>query len=215
MKLRTGRPLSEMVDALERQTLLLQEFCQRAFAEGDLTYLAEIANKLRLLAVRSKNNEPLLLRVMEEHNLDLKIPVGPGPIESAPRISIEQFLAQPAGAVRIPFPDGEFVSYTNGQLIRAWAEQLGGAHEDWRMEDAFRTLLALPAFVGSRAARPAGVAAVSGVPITLSHTENGVKLRPVIGAVIYVRVSAKEQTENLSLPTQLRACEEYCRREGS
>src|SRR6266571_5781960 len=36
----------------------------------------------------------------------------------------------------------------------------------------------------------------------------------MIGAVIYVRVSTKEQTENLSLPTQLRACEEYCRREG-
>jgi DNA invertase Pin-like site-specific DNA recombinase len=34
------------------------------------------------------------------------------------------------------------------------------------------------------------------------------------GAVIYVRVSTKEQTENLSLPTQLRACEEYCRRQG-
>jgi len=32
--------------------------------------------------------------------------------------------------------------------------------------------------------------------------------------VIYVRVSTKEQTENLSLPTQLRACEEYCRRQG-
>jgi hypothetical protein len=30
----------------------------------------------------------------------------------------------------------------------------------------------------------------------------------------YVRVSTKEQTENLSLPTQLRACEEYCRRQG-
>jgi DNA invertase Pin-like site-specific DNA recombinase len=29
-----------------------------------------------------------------------------------------------------------------------------------------------------------------------------------------VRVSTKEQTENLSLPTQLRACEEYCRRQG-
>ncbi len=36
----------------------------------------------------------------------------------------------------------------------------------------------------------------------------------MIGAVIYVRVSTKEQTENLSLPTQLRACEEYCRRQG-
>jgi site-specific DNA recombinase len=55
---------------------------------------------------------------------------------------------------------------------------------------------------------------VSRVPITLPHSENGAKLRPMIGAVIYVRVSTKEQTENLSLPTQLRACEEYCRREG-
>ena len=36
----------------------------------------------------------------------------------------------------------------------------------------------------------------------------------MIGAAIYVRVSTKEQTENLSLPTQIRACEEYCRREG-
>jgi site-specific DNA recombinase len=36
----------------------------------------------------------------------------------------------------------------------------------------------------------------------------------MVGAVIYVRVSTKEQTENLSLPTQLRACEEYCRRKG-
>ena len=36
----------------------------------------------------------------------------------------------------------------------------------------------------------------------------------MVGAVIYVRVSTKEQTENLSLPTQLCACEEYCRHQG-
>ena len=36
----------------------------------------------------------------------------------------------------------------------------------------------------------------------------------MVGAVIYVRVSTKEQTENLSLPTQLRACGEYCCRQG-
>src|SRR5215204_3937405 len=52
------------------------------------------------------------------------------------------------------------------------------------------------------------------VPITLPRPPNGSKLRPMIGAVVYVRVSTKEQTENLSLPTQLRACEDYCRREG-
>lgn len=52
------------------------------------------------------------------------------------------------------------------------------------------------------------------VPITLSHTENGVKLRPMIGAVVYVRVSDPRQAENLSLATQLKACEEYCERQG-
>lgn len=43
---------------------------------------------------------------------------------------------------------------------------------------------------------------------------NGSTLTPVIGAVLYVRVSTKEQTDNLSLPTQLRACEDYCDRHG-
>src|SRR6266849_1270896 len=52
------------------------------------------------------------------------------------------------------------------------------------------------------------------VRATLLASENGSKLWPMVGAVIYVRVSTKEQSENLSLPTQLRACEEYCRREG-
>ena len=52
------------------------------------------------------------------------------------------------------------------------------------------------------------------VHTTLPPSENGSKLPRMVGAVIYVRVSTKEQTENLSLPTQIRACEEYCRREG-
>src|SRR5260221_7993213 len=40
------------------------------------------------------------------------------------------------------------------------------------------------------------------------------KLPEMVGAVIYVRVSTKEQTENLSLPTQLKACEDYCERQA-
>ena len=50
--------------------------------------------------------------------------------------------------------------------------------------------------------------------IDLPVSAHGAKLRSMVGAVIYIRVSTKEQTENLSLPTQLRACEEYCHREG-
>jgi DNA invertase Pin-like site-specific DNA recombinase len=49
---------------------------------------------------------------------------------------------------------------------------------------------------------------------TVPASDVGAKLPEMVGAVIYVRVSTKEQTENLSLPTQLRACEEYCRRHG-
>ena len=33
-------------------------------------------------------------------------------------------------------------------------------------------------------------------------------------AIIYCRVSTKEQTENLSIPTQRKACREYCARQG-
>ena len=43
--------------------------------------------------------------------------------------------------------------------------------------------------------------------LRLPHGES--MLPDMVGAVIYVRVSTKEQTENLSLATQLRACEEY------
>src|SRR4030095_12066001 len=62
--------------------------------------------------------------------------------------------------------------------------------------------------------RHTGVAAVTHVRTTLPTSTNGANLRPMIGAVIYVRVSTREQTENLSLPIQLRVCEEYCRRQG-
>jgi site-specific DNA recombinase len=44
--------------------------------------------------------------------------------------------------------------------------------------------------------------------------ENESNLPPMVGAVIYVRVSDPRQAENLSLATQLRTCEEYCRRQG-
>ena len=55
----------EMTLALVRHTRLLQRTCEHAFAQDDADYLGEVAGKLRLLSVRSKQNEPLLLRVME------------------------------------------------------------------------------------------------------------------------------------------------------
>jgi hypothetical protein len=51
-------------------------------------------------------------------------------------------------------------------------------------------------------------------PLTLPATDDGRKLPAMVGSVIYIRVSTKEQTENLSLATQLKTCEEYCERQG-
>jgi site-specific DNA recombinase len=36
----------------------------------------------------------------------------------------------------------------------------------------------------------------------------------MLRAVIYCRVSTKEQAKNLSLPVQEKACRDYCKREG-
>jgi hypothetical protein len=47
-----------------------------------------------------------------------------------------------------------------------------------------------------------------GATTALKAQAVGTTLRSMAGAVIYIRVSTKEQTENLSLSTQLRACEE-------
>ena len=49
---------------------------------------------------------------------------------------------------------------------------------------------------------------------SLPPAGDGTKLTEMIGAVRGVRARAKEQTANPSLPTQPRACEEYCRRQG-
>ena len=43
---------------------------------------------------------------------------------------------------------------------------------------------------------------------------NGGPPSGVIGAVIYCRVSTKEQVQNLSLDTQRRRCVEYCAQNG-
>jgi hypothetical protein len=52
-----------------------------------------------------------------------------------------------------------------------------------------------------------GARGVTATAIVLPTPNDGATLRSMVGAVIYIRVSTKEQTENLSLPTQLRAYE--------
>src|SRR5947207_2139697 len=48
----------------------------------------------------------------------------------------------------------------------------------------------------------------------MRHAFLSVERSEPMRAVIYCRVSSKDQVDNLSLPTQEKACAEYCQRQG-
>ena len=76
---RPPRDLVEMVGRLEAQLNKLEEFAARAFAGGEIEFLPEVANKLRLLIVRSPKNTPLLFEVAARLGVTLAAPLREGP----------------------------------------------------------------------------------------------------------------------------------------
>jgi hypothetical protein len=134
------RELSEMVDRLAVQASLLSDYLTKASTEKDERYFPEIATKLRVLLVRSKQNTPLLLETAARLQVKMPLtldgpPVRPRPGEPGPgdTIELDAFFDLHACTVRT---EQGLVSLTKRQLIRAWCEQMGGAHEDWAIEES-------------------------------------------------------------------------------
>lgn len=149
---RVSRELSEMLDQLDRQLTLLDEFCHKAFDERRLEYLPEIASKLRILTVRSLQNVPLLFRVAEALGQTMTITLNGPPLIAPPgqptggdTITLDQFFD--LEAVTIATSQGP-ITMTKRQLIRAWCEQLGGVHEDWKVDEALLNAIRSPVYVG-------------------------------------------------------------------
>jgi hypothetical protein len=67
--LRVNRDLAEMIDQLERQLPLLEEYATKAFSETRSDFLPVVTGKLRILLVRSKQNLPLLFEVADRLGL--------------------------------------------------------------------------------------------------------------------------------------------------
>ena len=140
------RPIPEMVVALKRHLGLLQDYAGKAFVEKNLDYGGEIAGKLRLLVTRFGTNKPLLLDLMRETGIEPTITLGGPPLQreegkpgAGDEVTLAQYLQLDAVGVRVP--SGEFVMLSKTQLIRAWAQQAGSAHEDWSLEPALAALL--------------------------------------------------------------------------
>ena len=139
---RLKRDISEMVDRLVSQLAVLDRVATIAFGNESRTeFLPEVATKLRLLTVPSKQNKPLLLEVAKALSLPLVVTLGGPPIPiqlnnktfmPGDAITLDQFLD--LGAVTMRTSAG-LITFTKRELIRAWSEQLGGAHEDWTVDE--------------------------------------------------------------------------------
>jgi len=138
--------------ALRKQVRLLTDYARKVFVEGNTDYVGEIASKLRLLVTKFRSNEPLLLRLMDETGIHPELTLNGPPIQLTPaghraddEISLEEYLELNAIGIRIP--SGRFVMLNKVNFIRALAEQAGGSHEDWDLDEALATLLATPVYI--------------------------------------------------------------------
>jgi hypothetical protein len=127
----------------------LEEYSARAFGAREEAILSEVAAKLRVLVVRSRHNKPLLFEVLDRCGLAMSITLGgpPGlqrPVGSAEPmpgdvVSLDAFFDLRAITIRT---SAGLVDMSKRQLIRAVAEQLGGAHEDWSVDESLRNAFA-------------------------------------------------------------------------
>jgi hypothetical protein len=148
---RIDRELVEMIGELETQLGLLERYARQAFRQGEHQFLPEVASKLRILLVRSRHNKPLLLEVAERLGYTPIVTLAGPPIRRAPgekgpgdHISVDAFFDRDAVGVQTSIG---FVMMTKRQLIRAWCEQLGGAHEDWSVDEALVRAIDAPATI--------------------------------------------------------------------
>lgn len=139
---RVRREIPDLVEALRRHVRLLKDFASKAFQESDLSYLGEVAAKLRLLVYEQGRNKPLLLALMDEFGLDIRIKLGGPPVRPPPgqpgpgdEVSLREYLGLTAYGIRTP--SRGYVELTKKQLIGIWAAQHGAAHEDWELQEEF------------------------------------------------------------------------------
>jgi hypothetical protein len=110
------RELPEMVEALGRQIRLLESHLVSARENSD--FWGEVACKLRLLVIDRDSNKALLRRVADAYAGRLSLQPKRGPR------TLDELMASPM------LRHGE-KSITFADLIRRWAQQQGGANEDW------------------------------------------------------------------------------------
>lgn len=137
---RVKRERGELLEALDRNLRLLAEYSRRAFEEANDDFHGEVAAKLRLLVYepkgKGKSHRPLLLALMDEADADIPVTVVATKRPGTPAVvlSLREYLA---GTAEWTTPGGRSHSCSYIDLICMWADQHGGAHEDWSFGEVF------------------------------------------------------------------------------
>jgi tetratricopeptide (TPR) repeat protein len=148
---RKKRSIGEMIHRLETQLELLRQHSEQAFGRKREEYYGEVATKLRILLVRKNPNTPLLLEIAERLEVPLNVTLGGPPVqplkgEPGPGDTVTLDCFFDLRAVHIRTSAG-LVGISKRKLICAWCEQLGGAHEDWGIEEAILNSLEFPLLI--------------------------------------------------------------------
>ncbi len=164
----------EMVAALRVHVRLLTRYAQEAFGNGNSEFIGEVAAKLRLLVTRSRSNEPLLLRLIEESAEQITFTLGGPPnrpnqqgYQAGDAVPLDAYMAFLAIGVRVH--SGVWVELTNANLIRALAEQVGASHEDWTLDESLHTILNMGVHIGGLPGASAALQAITNVVLHVAN----------------------------------------------
>ena len=133
---RVIRKDSDLIQSLNDELEKLKEFYFKVYRENDKKYLGNIASQLRMLVISKGNNVPLLLELMKKYLIDLPLKTNPPPglFEQSREITIPELLEQ-TQIKAIKTESQGLVSLTNKQLILKISQQLGGAHQDLKVDE--------------------------------------------------------------------------------
>jgi len=134
---RRPRSRSELLDRLRVQCDLLKEYLERS--RTDTRFTGEVAAKIRLMACRfgrgQYQSRPLLNDVILEYRLYAPLVMKGKEVSLAEYmdlvcLQVQRMVKTESGGYRASW--SELKVY---EFVRALAEQAGGAHEDWEVDD--------------------------------------------------------------------------------
>lgn len=131
------RKLEEQVAALDKHLKLLEEYYDRAFNKNEIEFYGEIACKLRLLAIKTNANKPLLIKIQNitGHNYKYETKTRNGIIAETLKEYMDSF-----GCV-IRNSDNELKKFSKKDVIVMYAQQIGGCHEDSSINDELHKMI--------------------------------------------------------------------------